>query len=292
MKLDTLEEKIGGLCRSPHGERGLKFLSCTHNYVVSRRSPHGERGLKYASPSGGRRSGMSLPSRGAWIEIPIPASSPTNPGRSLPSRGAWIKMELLEPLLSFFLSRSPQGERGLKSPFYIFRPPAVGRSPHGERGLKLDIVDTELSLHRSLPSRGAWIEIGDDSKIASTKISRSPHGERGLKSALGCSYPPTTTSLPSRGAWIEICSCRRQKPPGPGRSPHGERGLKFLPFGSSSGLAASLPSRGAWIEIAVGTAMTAVGGSRSPHGERGLKSDFIQRVVSSDSVAPLTGSVD
>ena len=56
------------------------------------------------------------------------------------------------------------------------------RSPHGERGLKYDLRGVALGQPRSLPSRGAWIE-----------ISRSPEGI-----TMGC------RSLPSRGAWIEI----------------------------------------------------------------------------------------
>ena len=35
-------------CRSPHGERGLKFYENKEDYnITRRRSPHGERGLKY-----------------------------------------------------------------------------------------------------------------------------------------------------------------------------------------------------------------------------------------------------
>ena len=33
------------------------------------------------------------------------------------------------------------------------------RSPHGERGLKFQTVHKEFKVIRSLPSRGAWIEI-------------------------------------------------------------------------------------------------------------------------------------
>ena len=34
------------------------------------RSPHGERGLKYAAPPPSMRVPVSLPARGAWIEMP------------------------------------------------------------------------------------------------------------------------------------------------------------------------------------------------------------------------------
>ena len=35
------------LCRSPHGERGLKSVCGFTNDTYKGRSPHGERGLKY-----------------------------------------------------------------------------------------------------------------------------------------------------------------------------------------------------------------------------------------------------
>ena len=37
---------------------------------------------------------------------------------------------------------------------------------------------------RSLPSRGAWIEIGRVTEIRATATRRSPRGERGLKSVV------------------------------------------------------------------------------------------------------------
>ena len=54
---------------------------------------------------------MSLPSRGAWIEI-LPAESLRRVGGSLPSRGAWIEIPISMELLSRFERRSPHGERG------------------------------------------------------------------------------------------------------------------------------------------------------------------------------------
>ena len=36
------------VCRSPHGERGLKLNACPGTQLDYRRSPHGERGLKCA----------------------------------------------------------------------------------------------------------------------------------------------------------------------------------------------------------------------------------------------------
>ena len=56
------------------------------------------------------------------------------------------------------------------------------RSPCGERGLKSTICARRKARKRSLPVRGAWIE------IAASFVPRA--GESG--------------SLPVRGAWIEI----------------------------------------------------------------------------------------
>ena len=56
--------------------------------------------------------------------------------------------------------RSPHGERGLKSALFISHDTErAGRSPHGERGLKYLWLNTEGEDNRSLPTRGAWIEI-------------------------------------------------------------------------------------------------------------------------------------
>ena len=69
-------------------------------------------------------------------------------------------------------SRSPCGERGLKS--LSARIPGVrgSRSPCGERGLKSRYDARGIPAHGSLPVRGAWIEMtrrdGDtaDSQVA------------------------------------------------------------------------------------------------------------------------------
>ena len=84
---------------------------------------------------------LSLPSRGAWIEISIPHSRP-RPGHG----------------------RSPLGGRGLKFLLSIIPQNTYGRSPLGGRGLKLFCLFAVQSYGRSLPSRGAWIEIPDDVK--------------------------------------------------------------------------------------------------------------------------------
>ena len=79
-------------------------------------------------------------------------------------------------------SRSPHGERGLKSVPAIYGTIEHGRSPHGERGLKFDEEVVYQSTIESLSSRRAWIEIGTKILTVWQRKRRSPHGERGLKS--------------------------------------------------------------------------------------------------------------
>ena len=66
---DVPAAEIQGESRSPHGERGLKYNNV--NLVLRRdcRSPHGERGLKYITSQRINRDRVSLPARGAWVEI-------------------------------------------------------------------------------------------------------------------------------------------------------------------------------------------------------------------------------
>ena len=56
--------------RSLHGERGLKYsFSVLSSHCFYRRSLHGERGLKFGTNAKDIHKAMSLPSRGAWIEM-------------------------------------------------------------------------------------------------------------------------------------------------------------------------------------------------------------------------------
>ena len=86
--------------RSPHGERGLKYIEIHGtNRIFSSlptrgawieielrhiafvrfqgRSPHGERGLKLMRQSAISTAIPSLPTRGAWIEIALASSYDT-----------------------------------------------------------------------------------------------------------------------------------------------------------------------------------------------------------------------
>ena len=116
----------------------------------------------------------------------------------------------------------------MKSAGLLGRAASHGRSPHGERGLKCRVQRLLHRAKQSLPSRGAWIEIGVRLSCPVQGDRRSPHGERGLK--LPAPRPciiRRRPSLPTRGAWIEI-----------GQGVYGDTPCDE-----------SLPSRGAWIEI-------------------------------------------
>ena len=170
---------------------------------------------------------VSLPIRGAWIEIPttcatLAARSRRSPSGerglksrprwgirglrgSLPIRGAWIEIATGRDARGG-TCRSPSGERGLKCFDRIQQVEFGGRSPSGERGLKLRF------------------EFG-----VGHLVGRSPSGERGLKLRMCMRWSFRLLSLPIRGAWIEIRSCTGDVSVSGGRSPSGERGLKFEP---------------------------------------------------------------
>ena len=175
----------------------------------------------------------------------------------------------MDELVPLARSRSPHGERGLKSVEAACRGQEQRRSPHGERGLKLYSVYFRCHGATSLPSWGAWIEITSPSTTMRVVSSRSPHGERGLKCP-NCGAPMTDeASLPSWGAWIEIvfvwCALSGVASlPSRGAWIEIRRDWRSRPWTTQS-----LPSRGAWIEITVDKAMS----------EEAM-------------VAPLTGSVD
>ena len=81
----------GRPCRSPSGERGLKLRVNVRQRRRVCRSPSGERGLKFVKQGLQNHTRMSLPIRGAWIEI-FHLIGTTLPILSLPIRGAWIEI--------------------------------------------------------------------------------------------------------------------------------------------------------------------------------------------------------
>ena len=121
---------------------------------------------------------------------------------------------------------------------------------------------------RSLPVRGAWIEIYSLYALLMSSQCRSPCGERGLKCLVLGFVALAVRSLPVRGAWIEIYS------------------LYALLMSSQS-----LPVRGAWIEI-VGMLRTMFASTSLP--VRGAWIEIALCAVHRGrvDVAPRAGSVD
>ena len=69
MKYHVVRRTTAAVCRSPCGERGLKFRAAEEATIRGRRSPCGERGLKFRRLVRPLVASPSLPVRGAWIEI-------------------------------------------------------------------------------------------------------------------------------------------------------------------------------------------------------------------------------
>ena len=96
---------------------------------------------------------MSLPSRGAWIEILL-TSQDVCEALSLPSRGAWIEIAIQEAERVGTLSIP---SRGAWIEIFVVRAPDAAktcRSLDGERGLKCRCRSTCKPKRMSLPSRG------------------------------------------------------------------------------------------------------------------------------------------
>ena len=211
---------------------------------------------------------MSLPVRGAWIEISSWRVMWNMSTMSLPVRGAWIEISGKFGLGAGQHRRSPCGERGLKSSSPVTLGIAFCRSPCGERGLKLSTNNRDDCKSRRSPcgERGLKYHVVRRTMAA---VCRSPCGERGLKSFCASCPAQGVRSLPVRGAWIEMLTRMVPSRVKRGRSPCGERGLKWVKHRSCLLSAVSLPVRGAWIEM------------RSPRSRR-----------TATNVAPRAGSVD
>ena len=90
MKLGSWDY-ISEACRSPCGERGLKCPSRPRQRNIARRSPCGERGLKCDVVRRVYACHVSLPVRGAWVEMSRSFST-SGVNVSLPVRGAWVEI--------------------------------------------------------------------------------------------------------------------------------------------------------------------------------------------------------
>ena len=119
-------------CRSPQGERGLKFHPSRFGDCSIGRSPQGERGLKLP---------LDLFERGKR--------------RRSPQGERGLKYVVAVAYLHQLVGRSPQGERGLKFVETLIGHDGGRRSPQGERGLKS--MDDEERVIRMLvaPRKGS-----------------------------------------------------------------------------------------------------------------------------------------
>ena len=138
------------------------------------------------------------------------------------------------------------------------------------RGAWVEIQNASLEIHlrRSLPVRGAWVEIYCSG------------------GASVCRW----TSLPVRGAWVEMV-CQRQARLFRLSLPVRGAWVEMLIICYSSFLVLSLPVRGAWVEIVAIRRSIAPGKRRSPCGERGLKFLMDSEKQTFFIVAPRAGSV-
>ena len=82
------------------------------------------------------------------------------------------------------------------------------RSPCGERGLKLRVGFQFRNAAKSLPVRGAWIEISLRKKFAKNLESLPVRGAWIEIMPFSGQLCRQDSSLPVRGAWIEIIRCK------------------------------------------------------------------------------------
>ena len=126
-------------------------------------------------------------------------------GESLPARGVWIEITSKWADCVQWVSRSPQGECGLK-----LVPGIVPRYPQTSlpaRGVWIEIGADARHSRRgcmSLPARGVWIEMQLRRMITNLIILSLP--ARGVWIEIPMTLQEThgLTSLPARGVWIEI----------------------------------------------------------------------------------------
>ena len=130
MKLSKLVDRLP--CdkgRSPCGERGLKFRQQVQQLRDAVSLPVRGAWIEIRRFTARKRTCRpSLPVRGAWIEMSAPATAYI-PRRSLPVRGAWIEIRRALPRWMTRACRSPCGERGLKFSKYDAHPESAWVAP-------------------------------------------------------------------------------------------------------------------------------------------------------------------
>ena len=157
-----------------------------HIYTLSTlkrlcRSPHGERGLKYRLHRNLHQSNQSLSSRRAWIEIEWSDEVIYTVLPSLSSRRAWIEIWGDSGAGKYTYRRSPHGERGLKLILMITQ-----RTEHMSLSSRRAWIEMSFNNFTAVLSFVALLTESVDwnsvfCKTVALFHCRSPHGERGLK---------------------------------------------------------------------------------------------------------------
>ena len=128
----------------------------------------------------GKIADMSLPVRGAWIEIFVRGDADQRE-ESLPVRGAWIEMLSLSLTIDDISSLPVRGAWiEIRRRFRATRSRRC-RSPCGERGLKYKLTDTIKNIDSRSPCGERGLKSIYRERNADCCIRRSPCGERGLK---------------------------------------------------------------------------------------------------------------
>ena len=173
---------------------------------------------------------------------------------------------------SIYCRRSPCGERGLKSATNTNVRTRTRSLPVRGAWIEMAIAVSKADKRElSLPVRGAWIEISISCVVVTPMLRRSPCGERGLKwHPGGRPLDAAEGSLPVRGAWIEMGWTRRTR----------RCGLR------------SLPVRGAWIEIFFSVRCAYIRIMSLPVRGAWIEITSVTRTKRKSGVAPRAGSVD
>ena len=215
--------KIG---RSLHRERGLKSPAARIYTGHSQSLPSQGAWIEIPAVHGmSSSSALSLPSQGAWIEI-LSMSCAGWATRSLPSQGAWIEITYPERAVYYYQCRSLHRERGLKLFWDCYSPVTAGSLPSQGAWIEMRFIRIPFADDEVAPFTGSVDWNSDVWRTIYANWCRSLHRERGLKSPWNLRN------------YMVHC-----------RSLHRERGLKFFFFAQFVFLFQSLPSQGAWIEI-------------------------------------------
>ena len=155
-------------------------------------------------------------------------------------------------------SRSPHGERGLKSVRSTSARPKPTSLSSWRAWIEIPTIPWGSGRCTSLSSWRAWIEIRR-SRLGRTVRASLSSWRAWIEIRTGSCGRSGRWSLSSWRAWIEILDCVPEDFP-EGRSPHGERGLKYNSLSMHTVAPTSLSSWRAWIEIK----HTATGGRTAP----------------------------